>query len=91
MYVDGDIIKSMTSKIQKFTAKKNINNQQQLRDALRPYGIAEATARWIWLNGVTTRHHYAAVATLEKILGVPADQFLEDPENLLPQSEQKGK
>ena len=74
----------MENKLQRAARRSGILNQQQLRGALRPYGIAEGTARTIWLSGATTQKHYAAIIAIEKVLHVPADQFLEDPENLLP-------
>jgi hypothetical protein len=51
---------------------------------LKLYGVGELTARNIWINGATTRNHYAAIAALENILRAPAIEFLEDPEKLLP-------
>lgn len=75
--------------IQKLASRVNITNQNQLRVALKPYRIAEATARDIWLSGATTKKHYAAIAALEKVLLAPAVQFLEDPENLMPERDGK--
>jgi hypothetical protein len=73
--------------IQRLASKMNIKNQNQLRVALKPYRIAEATARDIWLSGATTKKHYAVIVALEKVLLTSADKFLEDPENLLPEKE----
>jgi transcriptional regulator with XRE-family HTH domain len=84
IHVDGDIKKRMNNKLQRMAYKKGITNQQQLREKLRVYGIAEATARSMWLHGATTQKHYAVIVALQKVLDVPPDQFLEDPENLLP-------
>lgn len=74
--------------VQRLAKKVNIYNQNQLRTALKPFGIAEATARDIWLSGANTKKHYAVIVALEKVLLAPAVQFLEDPESLLPE---KGK
>jgi hypothetical protein len=71
--------------IQRLASKVNIRNQNQLREALKPYRIAEATARDIWLSGATTKKHYAVIVALEKVLLTSADKFLEDPENLMPE------
>lgn len=71
--------------VQRLARKVNIRNQNQLRVALKPYRIAEATARDIWLSGATTKKHYAAIVALEQVLLAPASQILEDPENLLPE------
>lgn len=75
------------NKVQQKAKKVNITKQQELRNALKLYGVAEATAGTIWKRGATTRMHYAVIAALENVLLTPAIQFLEDPENLLPKQE----
>jgi hypothetical protein len=75
------------NKIQRLASKVGITNQNQMRVALKPYRIAEATTRDIWLSGATSKKHYAVIVALEKVLLTSAVQFLEDPENLLPEKE----
>jgi hypothetical protein len=77
------------NKIQLLAKKSGISNQHQLRLALKPYRISEATGRDLWIGGANTKKHYAAIVALEKVLQLPAEKFLEDPENLLPVKERQ--
>lgn len=65
------------NKVQEYAAKVGIVQQVDLRKALAPYGIAEATARTVWIGGANKRLHYELIEALEKVLKVEADKFLE--------------
>jgi hypothetical protein len=74
------------NKIQTYAKKVNINRQIELRNALALYGVSAGTSHTIWSEGATTQMKYAVVTALERVLLVPAVQFLEDPEKLLPRN-----
>jgi hypothetical protein len=70
------------NKIQSLAKRSGIKNQNQLRLALIPFGVSEATSRDIWIGGANTKKHYAVIVALENLFQIPAEKFLEDPENV---------
>jgi hypothetical protein len=74
--------KRIMNKIQSLAKRSGIKNQNQLRLALIPFGVSEATSRDIWIGGANTKKHYAVIVALENLFQIPAEKFLEDPENV---------
>ena len=75
------------NKIQSYAKKVQIYRLADLRNALSLYGVSAGTSYTVWSRGATTQMKYAVIKALENVLLVSANQFLEDPENLLPQQE----
>lgn len=72
------------NKIQLLAKKSGVKNQNELRSMLRPYRVAGGTVHKIWTEGANTQNRYSVIMALEKVFSIPAEKFLEDPENLSP-------
>ena len=65
------------NKVQEYAAKVGITRQVDLRRALAKYGIAEATARFVWLAGASETQHYGLIKALEEVLQTNSKNFID--------------